>query len=168
MAKTLSVNYNDTTISGATAPVVTVPVLNYAVDFRVKNDEPNESIITNLMSPISQPERIRVAQQDVADIYRNSGIDPTLYYQSRRGTQVLVQLTDVFKVTDSADASYEAQLPISMHLVIKVPNNDLITEAALKTEIARLLGALYETNASGSTTCRLTSMLRGALLPASL
>lgn len=168
MAKSLSVNYTDTAIAGATAPQITVPVLNYSTDFRVRQDEPNESIIANLTSPISQPERIRIAQQDVADVYRNTGIDPTMYYQSRRGTQVLLQLTDVFKVSDGTDASYEALLPISVHMVIKVPNNDLITSDICMNEVARLLGALYETNASGTTSNRLSSMLRGALLPASL
>lgn len=165
--KQLSMNYTDTAISGANVVSLELPTLNYGADFRVKKDEPSEAIITNLTSPINQPERLRIAHSDVADVYRNSGIDPTLYYPSKRGTQILVQLTDVFKVTDTEDASYEAHLPISAHLVVKVPNNELITPDVVVAEIERLIAGLYET--TGTTTeSRIKSVLRGALLPASL
>lgn len=167
MAKVLSTNYVDTAISGAKTVSLELPVLNYGKDFRVKKDEPEEAIITNLTSPINQPERLRIAHSDVADVYRNSGIDPTLYYPSRRGTQILVQLTDVFKVTDTEDASYEAHLPISAHLVIKVPNNELMTPEVITAEIERLVAGLYETTGD-VTESRIKSVLRGALLPASL
>lgn len=167
MAKQLSVNYTDTAISGATAVQLTLPTLNYNADFRVREDEPNEAIITNLTSPIDQPERFRTAHSDVADVYRNTGIDPTMYYASRRGTQILAQLTDVYKVTDSADASYEALLPVSAHLVLKVPNNDLITDTLAITVLERLLACLYETTGTETST-RIAALLRGALLPSSL
>lgn len=167
MSKSLSVNYADTSISGVTATKLTLPVLNYAADFRVAKDEPKEAILTNITSPISQPERIRYAHSDVANVYNNSGIDPTMYYASRRGTQILCQLTDVFKVTDSADAAYEALLPISVHLVVKTPNNELITPDTVITEIERLIGALYETTGTTMET-RLRALLRGALVPSSL
>lgn len=167
MAKTLSVNYTDTAISGATATQLTLPTLNYRADFRVSKDEPNEAILTNLTSPISQPERIRTAHSDVANVYSNTGIDPTMYYASKKGTQLLAQLTDVFKVTDSADAAYEALLPVSVHLVMKVPNNELITPDVVITEVERLLGTLYETTGSNPES-RLRALLRGALVPSSL
>lgn len=167
MAKSLSVNYTDSAISGASQVTLKLPTLNYGSDFRVKQDEPNEAIVTNLTSPIGQPERLRWAHSDVADVYRGSGIDPTMYYASRRGTQILVQLTDVFKVTDTEDASYEAHLPISCHLVVKVPNNDLVTDEVVLAEIQRLLGALFETTGTTPEN-RLKSILRGALLPAQL
>lgn len=167
MAKELSVNYTDTPITGVTAVEITLPTLNYAKDFRVKQDEPKEGIITNLTSPIDAPERIRWAHSDIGDVYRNTGIDPTLYYASRKGTQILCQLTDVYKVTDSSAADYLAMLPVSAHLVLKVPNNDLISENVAITMLGRLLATLYET--SGTTTSsRLRSLLRGSLIPSSL
>lgn len=167
MAKTMSFGYKDTAISGATAVTLTLPTLNYGADFRVTTDEPKEAVVTNVTSPISQPEKLRWAHQDVSDVYRNTGIDPTMYYQSRRGTQVLCQLTDTAKVTDTADAAYEALLPLSVHLVIKVPNNDLITPDVVVSEVERLIAALYETTGT-TTTTRLAAILRGALMPSSL
>lgn len=166
MAKKLSVNYTDTAVTGGTAVTLQLPQLNYSSDFRVTKDEPDEAIVTNLTSPIDQPERIRWAHNSVKDVYRNSGIDPTLYYASRRGTQVLCQLTDVYSVTDTEDASYLALLPVEAHLVVKVPNNDLLTPEQVEVLVSRMLAGLYETTASKET--RLLSLLRGALLPAAL
>lgn len=168
MAKTMSVNYTDTAMTGATTVKLDVAQLNYAKDFRVTKDEPNEAIITNLTSPLDQPERFRFAHNNVADVYRGTGIDPTLYYPSRRGTQVLCQLTDVYSVTDSADASYLALLPVECHLVIKVPNNDLITPEQAEKIVCRMLGGLYETESTATQYTRLQALLRGALLPAVL
>lgn len=167
MARTLGLNYTDSSPTGATKVTIDIPSLNYGSDFRVMRDEPSEAVITNITSPLDQPERLRWAHQDVSDVYRNSGIDPTLYYATRKGTQVLVQLTDVFSVTDSADPTYLALLPISAHLVLRVPNNDLLSEDVLMTEVSRLIGGLYETS-TGGTEPRLRGILRGALMPAAL
>lgn len=166
MGKVLSTNYVDTPVTGGTAVTYELPQLNYGADFRVTKDEPNEAIITNLSSPIDQPERFRWAHNNVVDVYRNTGIDPTLYYATRKGTQFLCQLTDVYKVTDDTDASYLALLPVEAHLVVKVPNNDLISPDVVETLIKRMLAGLYETTAGQD--LRLRSMLRGALLPAAL
>lgn len=163
MGKTLSVNYTDSAISGGTSLSMTVPSLNYTSDFRVITDDPGECRITNLTSPLDQPERYRFAYQQINDIYKNSGIDPTLYYQTRRGSQILCQLTDVYASTDSADASYLALLPIRSHIVLTIPNNDLITEQVVQAHVLRTLAGLFD--AKSSVGSRLKSVLRGALVP---
>lgn len=165
MAKELSVNYTDTAMSGSEVKL-TLPQLNYGSDFRVVRDTAGEAIITNITSPLDQPERFRFAANAVADVYRNSGIDPTLYYPTRKGTQVLCQLTDIYRVTDTTSADYLALLPVEAHVVIRVPNNDLISPQVVEQLVTRMLGGLYETEASQYT--RLQAMLRGALLPSSL
>lgn len=166
MAKNLSVNYTDSPISGGTTLSMTVPSLNYTSDFRVTTDDPGECRMTNLTSPLDMPERFRLAFQPVNDVYRNSGIDPTLYYQTRKGVQVLCQLTDVYSVTDSADASYLALLPIKSHIVVQIPTNDLITASVVKDHVLRTFGGMF--NARESIDARLKSILRGALVPTGL
>lgn len=166
MAKVLNVNYKDTPVTGGTTVELQLPQLNYKSDFRVTKDDPSEAIIANLTSPLDQPERLRFAHNNVADVYRNTGIDPTLYWPSRRGTQILCQLTDVYSVTDAEAPSYMALLPLSAHLVIKVPNNDLISPQIVENLFERMLAGLYETTDGQYT--RLQAMLRGALLPAAL
>lgn len=167
MAKTLSMNFTDTAVTGGTAVELTLPQLNWSADFRERDTKsPDEVIVVNTTSPIDQPEKFRWAYNQVQDVYRNSGIDPTLYYASRRGTQILCQLTDVYSVTDSAAPDYLALLPVEAHLVVRVPNNDLLTPQIVEGLIKRMLAGLYETK-SGQYT-RLQALLRGALLPSAL
>lgn len=167
MAKKLLPNFNDTNISGTTPVEILLPTLNYAEDFRVRQDEADEAIVTNITCPIEAPEKIRWAHNDIKDVYKNAGIDPTLYYQSRRGTQILCQLTDVWNVIDDEVPEYLAALPVSAHMVIKIPNNELIDEQIVLATISRLIATLYETTGS-ATKSRLRSLLRGSLLPTAL
>lgn len=166
MAKTLSVNYTDTAVTGGTAIKLSLPQLNWGADFRVTRDDAGEAKVTNLTSPLDQPESFRFAHSTVQDVYKNTGIDPTLYYASRRGTQILCQLTDVYSVTDSSSPDYLALLPVEAHLVVKVPNNDLLTPERVEALITRMLAGLYETDQNQYT--RLSGLLRGALLPSTL
>lgn len=120
-----------------------------------------------ITSPLDAPEKFRFAHNDVVDVYKNSGIDPTMYYLSRRGTQILCQLTDVYKVTDTNDASYLAMLPVEAHVVLRLPNNELITEDIALGLVGRMLGGLFDPSVSPSGS-RMKAMLRGALMPSAL
>lgn len=166
MAKVLSVNYTDTPISGVSSMNFARGLLNYGADFKTKSDEPNEVILTNLTSPVVYPEKIRISVSDVANVYAGSAIEPSLYSPTKRGTSLLVQLTEVLKITDTAVPSMEMALPVSAHIVIKVPNHELVTPDVVETLIGRLISGLYET---GSTTdTRLTALLRGSLKPSDI
>lgn len=166
MAKSVLYNRTDTPISGVTELTIPIGLVNYGADFRVRSDEPGEAVITNLTSPIDRPEKYRFAMNEIKDIYRNTGIDTTLYSPSRRGASVLCQLTDVWTVVDSADPSYEVALPIEGHIVLKLPANENITADMVKGFIGRLISGLFETGTVNSG--RLKSLLRGSLLPLDL
>lgn len=166
MSKTVAVNYTDTAIDGVSTLDLARGLVNYGADWKVKQDEPNEVILTNLTSPITYPERFRVGASEVVDVYKGSGIDAGLYAPTRRGISVLCQLTEVWKVTDSTDATYEVALPITGHIVLKVPSNENITPAMINTFMGRLVSGLFETGSE--TTTRLASILRGSLKPADL
>lgn len=166
MAKAVSVNYTDTAISGVIERALARGLINYGADWRVKSEQPEEVILTNLTSPTSYPERIRIGASEVADVYKGSGVEPGLYSPTRRGTSILCQLTEVWKVTDTVDSTYEVALPVTGHIVLKVPNNEQITPAMINTFLGRLVSGLFETGSE--TTTRLASILRGSLTPADL
>lgn len=166
MAKQISYNYTDTAINGVTTLNLARGKVNYGADFRVKSDEPGEAIITNLSSPVVYPERYRFSVTDVKNVYTGSNIEPSLYSPTKTGTSLLVQLTEVWKVTDTVDTSLEVALPVSAHIVIKVPNHELVTPAAVQTLVGRLISGLYETGSESTT--RITAMLRGSLKPSDL
>lgn len=166
MTKALSVNYTDTAISGVTSLNLKRGLVNFGADFKVKSDEPGEVILTNLTSPVVYPEKMRISASDVANVYTGSSIEPSLYAPTKRGTSLLVQLTEIWKVTDTAVPEMEIALPVSAHIVIKVPNHELVTPAAVETLVGRLVSGLYETGSTDST--RLTALLRGSLKPSDI
>jgi len=163
MAKSVVLNRTDTAISGVTELALPRGLVNFGADWRVRSEEPNEVIITNLTSPIDRPEKFRFAMNDIKDIYRNASIDPTVYAPSRRGASVLCQLIDTWTVIDPADPSYEVSLPVEGHIVLKIPANEMITAEMIMAFIGRLISGLF---ATGSLTGdRLNAMFRGSLLP---
>lgn len=167
MAKVKSDGYTDTAIAGN--PVLTFPraSLNIAADLRVKSNQPGKEVVfTNITSPIDRPEKIRIAYSDVTNVYAGTGIDASVLAPTKRGISILVQVTDVMSVTDDADPDYRIDLPVSYHLVIKVPASEFITADEVKTGIGRLLSSLFDTGVS--TTSRLEAILRGSLVPTEL
>jgi hypothetical protein len=167
MVKAINKGYTDTPISGVTKLDFPRGLLNYKSDFRIKsNPNGKEVVITNLTSPIDRPENIRLAYQEVQNVYSNTDVDPAVYAPSKRGTSILAQISETLSVTDSVDADYRIDLPISAHLVIKVPANEHINAAAVQVLVGRLLSSLFDTGSL--TDSRLEAILRGSLLPVEL
>lgn len=166
MSKSVQLNRTDTAVSGVTSLALPVAVLNWKADWRVKENEPSEVILTNLSSPVDRPERFRVGMSDIKDIYRNSGIDATLFAPSRRGVSVLCQLVDTWSITDDSDSSYEVALPVEAHVVLKLPANELITADMIKAFLGRMCSGLFETGSIASD--RIKAIVRGSLLPTDL
>lgn len=166
MSKSVNFGYTDTAIDGVTALDLSRGLVNFGADFRVKADKGNELILTNISSPIDRPEKFRIAWSLVENIYNNSGISESVQAQSVRGVNLLVQLTEVASVTDSVDAAYRVDLPLSYHLVIRVPAVEEITEDHVAAGIGRLVSGLFETGSEANT--RLKALLRGSLEPTDL
>jgi hypothetical protein len=166
MTKIVKTGYTDTAIAGVSSLNFPRGLVNITQDFRVKSNTGKEVILTNLTSPIDRPENIRLAYTDIANVYNGTGIESSLSAPSKRGVSVLTQVTDVISVTDDTDADYRIDLPMSAHLVLKVPASEYITSAQVQALIGRLLSCLFDT---GSTqTSRLEAILRGSLVPSEL
>lgn len=166
MAKTVSVGYTDTPIAGVTSLEFPRGLVNFGADYRVKSDTANEAIITNLTSPVDRPEKFRISYSDVSNIYTGTDIDPSVFAPSKRGVSVLCQLTETLSVSDSTDAAFRVDLPISAHIVLKVPASEYLTADMLQTVMGRLVSGVYETGSL--TTTRIQAIIRGSLLPTDL
>lgn len=167
MTKIKSKGYTDTPIDGVTSLTFDRGILNFGKDFRVKsNNAGKEVVLTNITSPIDRPEKIRIAYSDIANVYTGSGIEPSVFASTKRGVSILAQVTEVISVTDDTDPDYQIDLPVSYHLVVKVPSNENITAADINTGIGRLLSSLFDSGVS--TTSRLEAILRGSLVPSEL
>jgi len=166
MATTTNVGYTDTAIAGnPTLNLLRGPV-NFGSDFRIKSNTGSELVLVNLTSPVDRPEKFRFSFGEIANIYSGTEVDPSVYAPSKKGVSVLCQLTETISVTDAADPSYRVDLPVSAHLVLKLPSNENLTSAMIQTLVARLVSGLYETGLT--TTSRISSLVRGSLTPAGL
>lgn len=166
MSLSLNKNILDTPVSGVPTLAIACPTLNFAVDYAVKDANASEAALVNLTGTVSDVETIRIKRADVANVYTNSGIDPSYQAPSKRGQSVVTQINAVYTVVDSSDASYRVDLPLQCHLVLKVPHNPLITEGVVLDAAKRCFSTLFDT---GSTTSgRLARVLRGSLVPSDL
>jgi hypothetical protein len=167
MTKSVNLGYTDTPISGVSTLTFNRGLINFAKDFRVKNNTSGkEVVLTNITSPVDRPENIRVAYTDVANIYNGTSIEPSVLAPTKRGVSILSQVTEVASVTDSTDADYRIDLPLSAHLVIKVPSSEFVTSDMVLGLVGRLLSSLYDTGVTS--TSRLDAILRGALVPSDM
>lgn len=163
MSKTISTIITDTPISGVTAASLTVPTLNYDADFRLKTGSANEVIMVNTTTSLDADETIRLSVAEVSDIYKNSGISADLVSDTKQGYSLLLQINQIVKVNDSANPAYESHIPLSAHMVIKLPKAEAITNDTIKNLVSRVIAPLYDKG-----TLKALSMLKGAISPKGL
>lgn len=167
MAKVKNVGYTDTAVSGVSSLTFPRAVLNFAADFRKKSEQAGkELVLTNITCPTDRSEKIRIGYSDVQNVYSGTDIEPSLMAPSKRGISVLSQLTETISVTDSVDPNFRIDLPVSYHLVIKVPASEYLVASDIQTGLGRLLSSLFDTGVS--TTTRLEAIIRGSLAPSDL
>lgn len=166
MPKTTSFGYTDTTPAGGATKELTRPNLNFNVDFAKTEDSENKCILTNLTSPYDQPESMRFELADIKNIYNGTSIDPSVYAPSRAGISLLCQVNDILRVTDSEDSTYQVDLPISVHFVVKMPKSQYITAHDIESVVARCVSSMYETDSDGVS--RLDALVRGSMVPSTI
>lgn len=164
MSKSINKGYTTTgDVSGKTLPIAGYV---YPDTFRVKSENPAEAVLVNLTSPIDRQERLRIGYKEISDVYQGTSINPAYYAASKQGIQFLVQANDVWSVTDSEDASYRVDLPISVHMIVKVPACETISQADILEAIGRATGCLFD--AGTADTWRVTELTKGVLVPKGL
>lgn len=140
--------------------------IDFAKDFTVASKTDHRTVITNLSSPLDQPETIRWEYSPISDIYKGTSIDPKVRSASSKGASIVTQINEVMRITDDTDPSFQVDLPWSCHIVLKVPHSSYVKAVDAQSLVARLLSTLYE---SGSiTTSRLEALLRGSMTPSDM
>jgi hypothetical protein len=161
MSYSLNKGYTDTI---STAKSIDIPDMDYSVDFSIISDKPGEVILTNITSPMDRGETIRFALTQVKDVYTGTDIDASYKAPSHAGVSLVAQVSDTWRYYDSTDLSLPAvDLPISAHVVIKVPKTSYITADDFLTIAKRAFSLLFDTGAI--TSARLVEMLKGSLDP---
>jgi hypothetical protein len=142
------------------------PVLNqqnyskFAVVGGVAN---GEAVLSNTEVALGYDETLKLSSKPVKNVYQNADIDVSLQAPTKRGRTLLVSLDEIWKETDSEDATYEVALPMHGHIVLRVPNNSTLSYDDVLAFAQRLVSFLYGENKT--TSARLRDMLKGAILP---
>lgn len=163
------VNHNtgtDTPIPGVSSLTLTRGLVNYKADWRIKEDEPEQFILTNLNAPVAYSESFRWAVSDIENIYKNTGITSNLYSPTRKGVNLLIQNVETWTVTDTEDTTYNVALPIEGHIVLKLPEDPAITVDDILTFIGRLVSGLFDTGSETGT--RIQAFMRRSLRPSDM
>lgn len=163
MSKVINYGYTDTAISGVTSMNFPRGLVNYRTDFRVQKNGADDVTLTNITSPVDRQERFRFALSEIKNIYANSGIDPSVWAASTKGSSLLISVAETISVTDSADPSYRVDLPVTCNITLKAPTSDLITPEYLLTLLGRAVSGAYETGSL--TTDGIKRLTHGSLVP---
>lgn len=162
MTISIDKGFNTTGVLSVNLPIA---AYDFATVFRSMSDKPGEIILTNLSSPVDRPEKLRTAYEVKKDVYKGSGVNPAYMPPSLEGLNLLIQETVVLSLKDSVDPAFRIDLPVGIHLVLKMPTNEYITPAIAQELIGRTLGLLWDPNAGETGEWRLSTLMRGALKP---
>lgn len=166
MAFTTSLGYTDTI---KTEKNLSIPDLDYANDFAVTEDSSSNLVLTNITSPIDQPETLRIGYQHVGNIYNGTNINPSYMAVTKAGVSVVSQVHDILRVTCEPETGCNPvifDLPIKSHVVISVPLSQYVTADLALAVAKRGVSGLFDTGSVAST--RLNQILRDALKPSTM
>lgn len=117
------------------------PLAPVVASYLAQKDDPGETIYSNIVTALDQPNKLRFSVSPVADVFKNAEAT-ALAGQRVDGLNILCQVTEVWKVYDGADNSViPYYLPVSAHQVLKIPIDANVTDAAVAALMARLTGA---------------------------
>lgn len=130
-----------------------------------------EVVLTNLASPLGRPEKVRVAIENIADVYKGTDISPAFETQNKSGKSLVLQVTNSFTKTYTDGVSScccgdnEQVLPLATHIVWKYPDDADVTVDMLQEELERLISTLDRPNSSGNVDIKTTlaSLMRGGV-----
>lgn len=164
MAKTSSFGYT----APASTITISVPKLDWT-QFSSDNrkQKSGELILQNTTSPLDQPETIRWAIENIGNVYNGTDIPTTNRSITTRGVSLVIQVNDILRVSDESDpecccGNGAFDLPISTHIVVRVPLNQYVTAEKAMEVLKRDLAAVY--NGADSPDF-LNQLLRGSLNP---
>lgn len=127
----------------ATAVPAQTPLMPTLASFRLQSQTAQETVYVNSVGALDQPNKVRHAVAEVADVFKNTGVAPDTG-QATQGLSILTQVTETWKVDDPANTSFASYyLPVSAHMVMKVPNDALITSTVLAAFYLRAVGSIW-------------------------
>lgn len=161
MSKTTNTKWGYLEDTATDLTIANVPKIDYANDFAVRSQEANSIVLQNTTSAIGQPETLKFQIQDIANVYSNTDVDPTLYAPIKKGKSVVCSVQDTMRV-ENATTGEVVMYPVSAHFVLKFPNTSDIADSDIMHCYKRMAALAFK---NADDTSRLAKLVRGALNP---
>lgn len=143
-----------------------LPDLSYSTDFSKSVDEPSEAKIDNVTSTeLTSPEQIRYATSKVSNIYNDTSTPAVSKMPNAAGVQNLVEINEVYRAVNSATGQ-EVDLPCKGRIVLRFPNNSVVTQALIQDLLVRTISAAFATGSVDAS--REVQIARGIVVPSGL
>lgn len=160
---TVSSNYIDTV---AAKKSLSLPDLSYKTDFAKKEDEPDTASINNTTAPgLLVSESVKFGYSTVANIYANTDVDAVSCSPSKRGVQVMAEITENYKAVNSVTGD-EIVLPCKGRVVLRFPSMSCISSELVADLFVRSVASALNTGLTDAS--RIIELAKGSLLPTGL
>lgn len=137
------------------------PVVPDFAKYKLLSSNEKETTIVSVASPLGLSNKFKYGVRDIQNIYSGTGIDPGLYPPVKSGVSVVFQSNETWTMKDPTDATLPVYaLPVEAHMVIRIPNNELITTDNILGLISRALGSVLNSDLSN-----LAALIRGSHNP---
>lgn len=141
MTKLLSAGPYGTLVPNVPGYVVGLSALDLA-NFQVVESSPGVVKYTNIAAPMDRPSTLKRAHRVRKNVYAGTSIDPMAFLPNKQGSDIMVEVQEVWSITDESDASFRQDFPVRCAISITVPNNELVTGQEVKDLLGRTLAGL--------------------------
>lgn len=148
-----------------------LPVLDYDKDFAVSHDG-DAVILSNVTTPVDQPETLRFAQYDVANVYKNTDIQPIHRQNGLKGKKNMISVLDTARVVNADSSVTDYPVKVSMAMEFPVSANltsdniyQVVQRCIAATQDYMRLASVTESGWGNADASLLNVQLRGSLNP---
>lgn len=158
----MALNYSfGFTNSSKTGSVDYDPYVIDVSDYSIPSQSDGSTVLTNATCPIDQAETITFSVKDKAsvDLRHSKVMHPAI---DKRGRAVEVLLEAVLRETSTTDDAHVVDYPFTCQVSWRFPVNVSVTSARLTELLERVLGALRDSDGTGS---RIDNLINGQTFP---
>lgn len=146
---------------------VSLPVIPWSAEYDWRgNGSDTETKLSSLATGRAYPSDVLFQSNVLQNVYANTALaNSPQKLPNKTGTKIYANVSETWSKTSSDDVSYEALLPASVGITIKVPNDPLVTPAVVWNFLLRAVGSLVADGTGVNPEDWLARLLVGATNP---
>lgn len=123
---------------------MTLPVIPWSAEYDWQgNGSANETTLNSMATGRTYPSSVTFQSNPVGNVYQGSNLATSPQrLPNKTGTKIYLNNTEVWSKLSSDDPSYEALMPVVGSIMLKVPNDPLVTPAVVLDFLLRTVATL--------------------------